>query len=169
MTELSSILDADTNIHPVLLLYTDGGPDHQMTYVTVQIALICLFLYLDLNFLCAIRTPPYHSWKNPAERVMSILNIGLQSVGIMCQETKIFEEALKSCNSLKSIRSLGEKNLNLKEEVLDPLSPMKALLQGIFICLRLKDHKFKTFEAASDHQINYMWSTILAVDDAITP
>ena len=100
---------------------------------------------------------------------MSILNIGLQSVGIMCQETKIFEEALKSCNSLKSIRSLGEKNLNLKEEVLDPLSPMKALLQGIFICLRLKDHKFKTFEAASDHQINYMWSTILAVDDAITP
>lgn len=27
---------------------------------------------------------------------------------------------------------------------------MKALLQGIFICLNLKDNKFQTFEAASE-------------------
>ena len=65
MPELQSVLRT-VDDHPVLLLYTDGGPDHRLTYTTVQISLISIFLALDLNFLCAVRTPPYHSWKNPA-------------------------------------------------------------------------------------------------------
>ena len=68
-TELKSVLQS-TAVRPILLLYTDGGPDHRLTYVSVQISLICVFLSLDLDFLCAVRTPPYHSWKNPAERIM---------------------------------------------------------------------------------------------------
>jgi len=30
----------------------------------------------------AVRTPLYHSWKDPAERVMSSLNLALQAVGL---------------------------------------------------------------------------------------
>ena len=41
---------------PVLFLYTDGGPDHRITYVSVQISLVCLLKKLDLDFLCAART-----------------------------------------------------------------------------------------------------------------
>lgn len=169
MTELKGVLEAVDDCHPLLLLYTDGGPDHRLTYVSVQISLISIFLALDLDFLCAVRTPPYHSWKNPAERIMSILNIGLQSVGIMRQKTKSFEEALKSCNNLSSICTLGANNPNLEGEVLDALAPMKALLQGIFIHLQLKDHNFDTFEAASKLEIDEMWGNILAVDETITP
>ncbi len=77
MTELKGVLQAAGDVSPILLLYTDGGPDHRLTYVSVQVSLICIFLALDLDFLCAVRTPPYHSWKNPAERIMSILNMGL--------------------------------------------------------------------------------------------
>ena len=33
----------NTILKPVLLLYTDGGPDHRVTYISVQLALICLF------------------------------------------------------------------------------------------------------------------------------
>lgn len=62
MTELKGVLRAVNDTHPILLLYTDGGPDHQLTYTTVQISLISLLLALDLDFLCAVRTP-YHSWK----------------------------------------------------------------------------------------------------------
>lgn len=169
MTELKGVLHAINDTHPLLLLYTDGGPDHRLTYTTVQISLISLFLALDLDYLCAVRTPPYHSWKNPAERIMSILNVGLQSVGIMRQKTRSFEEALKSCNNLTSIRTLGEKNPDLESEVLDALAPMKALLQGIFIRLQLKDHKFETFEAASKLEMDELWKHILAVDDTVTP
>ena len=31
----------------------------------------------------AVQTLPYNSWKDPAERIMSILNRGLQAVGLM--------------------------------------------------------------------------------------
>ncbi len=40
------------------------------SHVSVQLSLICLFLKLDLAYLCAGRTAPYHSWRNPVERIM---------------------------------------------------------------------------------------------------
>ena len=145
-----------------------GGPDHRLTYASIQIALINLFLARDLDFLCAVRTPPYHSWKNPAERIMSILNIGLQYVGVMRKETESFEESLKHCNNLSAIRSLGEKQPTLADEVRDALEPMKALLQGIFMRLSLKGHSFSTFTAARANDIDDMWKHILQIDSTVT-
>ena len=66
-----------------MFLYTEGGPDHRLTYLSVQLSLISLFLKLDLDLLCACRTAPFHSWRNPVERTMSILNLGFQSIGLM--------------------------------------------------------------------------------------
>jgi len=40
----------------MLCIYTDGGPDHQTTYVSVKLSL--LYLKLDLDYLIAARTPP---------------------------------------------------------------------------------------------------------------
>ena len=74
--ELYHILQSVSFSKPVLFLYSDGGPDHRLTYVSVQLSLICLFLKMNLDFLCAGRTAPYHSWRNPVERIMSILNLG---------------------------------------------------------------------------------------------
>lgn len=77
-TELYDLLvTRDLESRPILFIYCDGGPDHRLTYVSVQLSLIALFLQLDLDFLCACRTAPYHSWRNPIERIMSIINLGL--------------------------------------------------------------------------------------------
>lgn len=106
-TELKQILVGNyTSINPVLAMYTDGGPDHRLTYVSVQIALIALFLELDLDFLCAIRTPPHNSWKNPAERIMSILNLALQGVGIARSQTA-FEDHLQRCKKHEADQRAG--------------------------------------------------------------
>ena len=77
MTELNSIWKTRDETKPILLLYTDGGLDHRLTYISVKLSRIDLFLERDLDYLCAVRTPPHHSWKNPVERIMSILNITL--------------------------------------------------------------------------------------------
>jgi len=53
------------------------GVDHRLTFVSVQLALITLSLSLNLDFICAGRTCPYHSWRNPVEHIMSIINLGL--------------------------------------------------------------------------------------------
>ena len=82
-TELHQlVLSQNMTDKPILCVYTDGGPDHRVTYLTVKIALVCLFLQLDLDYLIAARTAPCHSWHNPVERIMSTLNLGLQCVGL---------------------------------------------------------------------------------------
>jgi hypothetical protein len=54
---------------PILFLYTDGGPDHRITNISVKLSLISLFIALDLDLLVAVRTAPSQSYVNPAERV----------------------------------------------------------------------------------------------------
>ena len=66
--ELYNLLTDNVDLNrSVLFLYSDGGPDHRLTYVSVQASLIALFLKLDLDFLCAARTAPADSWRNPVE------------------------------------------------------------------------------------------------------
>ena len=148
---------------------TDSGPDHRLTDVSVQISLISIFLSLNLDFLCAVRTPPYHSWKNPAERMMSILNIGLQYVGVMRQETKSYEDSLRSCNNLAAIQRLAESHPDLEEEILDAVAPMKALLQHLFTRLQLKGVQFQTFEAAAKSEMNDLWKNVQTIDETLRP
>ncbi|PKY58409.1 hypothetical protein RhiirA4_449266, partial [Rhizophagus irregularis] len=95
-SELYNLLANDKQQNPFLLIYTDGGPDHRVNYLRVQLSLIALFITLDLDLLIAVRTPPGHSWKNPVERIMSILNLGLQCIGLMRAEMdEEFEEIMK--------------------------------------------------------------------------
>ena len=99
--------------NPILCLYTDGGPDHNNTFLATKLALISIFLEKDLDMLVAVRTPPYHSWKNPVERVMSIVNIALQGIGLMRSPmSEKQEKETSSCNSVKSIR---EVRVDIKE------------------------------------------------------
>ena len=70
---------------------------------------IAVFLVKDLDFLCACRTAPAQSWKNPVERVMSTLNLGLQSVGLIRKEYEK-GEVLINCNSVKQIRAAANNN-----------------------------------------------------------
>ena len=69
VTELASIV-TDYGVKPILVLVTDGGPDHHLTYTSVKVALLALFIALNVDMLVAIRTCPYQSWTNLAERVM---------------------------------------------------------------------------------------------------
>ena len=60
---------------------------------------------LDLDYLLAARTAPCHSWRNPVERVMSTLNLGLQCVGLERQAgDDRFELEARNCNSLSALR-----------------------------------------------------------------
>lgn len=62
--EMEQIIRNNNNetIAPVLMIYSDGGPDHRVTYHAVKLALIVLFKKLDLDMLIAGRTAPGHSW-----------------------------------------------------------------------------------------------------------
>ena len=167
-TELARILEERAVDHPVLFLYSDGGPDHRLTYASVKLALISLFRRLDLDYVCAARTAPFHSFRNPAERVMSILNLGLQSVGLARHQLADdqLEKLVENCNSLGQLRELARKNPAVKEAVLDVVSPAKITLTSITQRLELKSRKFIVDVSASVQEIDELWSQVKEIDSS---
>lgn len=63
----SNVVCKDGTSHlPILLMVSNGGPDHRVTFGSAKMALIALFQALNLDMLVAIRTCPYQSWRNMA-------------------------------------------------------------------------------------------------------
>ena len=58
-TELDQVVRDNPN--PILALYTDGGPDHRTNLLSVQFALIRIFLQEDRDMVFAVRTPSHNS------------------------------------------------------------------------------------------------------------
>lgn len=93
--------------------YPDGGPDHGLTYLSVKLALTRLYLKFDLDYLCAARTAQYHlKYFNPVERIMSILNLGLQGKrrentrwdGKVSKRLQQYEGAAQSCRGKATVQ-----------------------------------------------------------------
>ena len=106
--------------------------------MSVKLSMICLFIELDLDYLCAARTAPYHSFRNPAETIMSVLNLGLQSVSLAqaVMEDGI-ETSVASYNSVAEIRQVATKKEGLREALHDSVAPVKTLLSTITQRLQL--------------------------------
>lgn len=69
-SELSKVI-TQQNLNPVLVMYSDGGPDHIVAFLKTQLSLISSWTcYI---YIC---TSPYHFWKNLCERVNCILASG---------------------------------------------------------------------------------------------
>ena len=165
-TELHNVLMHEIGTRSVLFLYTDGGPDHRTTYVSTQLSLIALFLNLNLDYLCAARTAPHHSWRNPVERMMSILNLGFQSIGLMREKMDDeAEAALKNCNNISLLRKSGEP---YKEDILKSLNPTVSLLSDVISRLELKQKKFQVYESSSNEDIQAFWEVLELVDPSLT-
>ena len=170
ITELNKILEREGRNKEILCVYTDGGPDHRCTYYSVKLALICLFLKGDKDMVVAVRTPPYNSWKDPAERIMSLLNIGLQSVGLVRNaiEDQDLERKLTMCSNMSEIRQLAEKEPSIKDGLKKSLQPVKDLIEDVFSRLSLKDEPFQIFQAASDEEIDSIWEELRVIDATVT-
>ena len=107
--------------------YTDGGTDQRNTLEAVKVASICLFKELNLDLLVAARCAPGHSFMNPAERIMSILNLGLQNVATERSPDKNpdIEKKFKRCRSMKELRELVDKDKDLKKAWLESVAEVK--------------------------------------------
>jgi len=65
-----------------LITVSDGDPDYRITFPSIKLSLVALFQSLDLDMLISVRTCPYQSWTNLAERAMPTLNFALQHVAL---------------------------------------------------------------------------------------
>jgi len=156
------------NDKPILFLYCDGGLDLRFTYVSVQLSLIALFLKLDLDYLCVCHNAPFHSWKNPVEGIMSVINLGLQSVGLMRQETdEEFEAIIGKYNTMEQLRQAAKKKPELKEKVLDSIEPIKIMLSDIITRLQWNKVPLEVQSSATETQIRELWETAKEIDSTL--
>ena len=97
---------------------------------------------------------------------MSLLNIGLQCVGLMrAKVSDGFESAIQNCNNLQQLRQAA--NLK-KEEISSSLKPAVDLLHDLFKHLELKGQPFETYKAADEDDIKEFWEVLLLIDATLT-
>ena len=108
--QLIDALDRDSLKPFVVVLQTDGGPDHSIKFLTTKLALLAMFVLLDLDHFLVLRGAPNGSAFNAIERAMSPANHALSNVSIKRAEmVEWAEEAAKSCNSMAAIRDVDAK------------------------------------------------------------
>ena len=118
-----------------LTLVSDGGPDRNLTFASVQATLMAVFLQLDLDHLLVVRTIPRHSYINPVERSMARLNYPLQNVALSRDPlaTPEKEEQFRSkCNCMNDIRTLGESDQKLKDEFIGSMQKCREVVVNRF-------------------------------------
>ena len=159
-SELTKILrehysDDDIDLKtPILCLMTDGGPDHRVTFETVKLSLVQLFIQLDLDMLIALRTAPNHSWMNPAERCMSILNLALQHVALARKEmNSTYENAVKHKSTLSAVRNLANIKTGFREAFAESVGSVIELVNSRFKRMKLKNENLEVYTGMSDEDI----------------
>ena len=168
--ELQFVIDdklGDTH-PPILFMYSDGGPDHRLTYGSVQVSIVCLFLRLNLDMVVAVRCAPHQSWTNLAERCMSILNLALQNVALQRESmSEEFEKYASDVSTLSELRSTASSKPDFKTAYLSSMQPVIDLVSGRFARMKLKGPSFNTYAGASESDINRMFEQILQIDRSI--
>lgn len=167
-TEFFNLINRQYHNQPlpsILSLYTDGGPDHRCTFGSVQVALICLFLAGNFDMLIAVRTAPHHSWCNPAERIMSVINYGLQGVAIEREKMpEEYEDEFEALKTLENIREKAKDNPCLKAELEKCIVTVQELLCERTEHLVWKNEAFETENPASNLEIDEMFEVIFFIN-----
>ena len=159
-------------VPPILGIYTDGGPEHQSNFVSVQIAYIALQQFLDLDMLVAARTVPGHSFKNPLEKVNCILNLALYGIGCMwieIHEVAEFEKKLGNCSGVNDVRTFISENPEKNTKLLrDLCQPCLDLGKSSFERLSLKGDQFVVWDYVSDDNVDAFFEDI-GLDTELSP
>ncbi|XP_060561163.1 uncharacterized protein LOC132720934 [Ruditapes philippinarum] len=151
---LARLVKNDPSCPKVFLRFTDGGTDHRNTLEHVKCASICLFKELDLDMFVACRCAPGQSFINPAERVMSILNIGLQNCTLSREKSEdAVEDVLKKCNSMDDLRKKGT---DISDQWAQSIEPVRQKVMSRFLRLALKGEPIQVMDPVGDEEIDLL-------------
>ena len=123
---------------------------------------------IGVDLLVSERCVPGQSWNDPAERIMSILNLALQIVSLARERgSEDLESSIKRCGSMKQIRLALKDKPELQSEVTESVEPVKTLLKELFSQLDLCDEPFNVREPATNQALTEAFSFLHLFDDTI--
>ena len=104
----------------------------------------------DLDAYIATRTAPNQNYCNPAECVMSMLNLGLQNLATARESMESTKEIrMRSLGTLKKIREAAQRDPSLRENLEASIKPVLDLICNRFSQLKYSGNPIQT-EAPAD-------------------
>ncbi|CAC5400127.1 unnamed protein product [Mytilus coruscus] len=135
--------------------FTDGGTDQRHTLEAVRCASICIFYELNLDMMILARCAPGQSWTNPAERIMSILNLALQNCALERPSgDDDTEREIIRCGSMASLRTLCEKKQDIKQKWIELIEPVQSTVRNRFLRLSLKEKPMQAIDPIAIDEID---------------
>ena len=161
--------DGQAPCKPVLVILSDGGPDHRVCFGSVQLSMAALFSKLDLDMLVCMQMCPYQSWNNPAERVMSTLNLALQNVSLMRDNmADDMERAVRYKNNLTAVRATIEEKPGLQQAIQKSISPVIEFLNERFSHMKLKGNPIRVRQAATKDEVMDNFESVHFIESSLT-
>ena len=131
----------------------DREPKHRSNFLSMQIAMITLQHYLNLDSLIVACMAPGHSYTNPPEKVNCVLNLGPDAIGYMRSAVHSdpgFERHLSNCQGV-NVRNLYEKNPDQSAKL---LKICLDLIKAVFSHLQLKESKIQVRDMIIDSEVS---------------
>ena len=175
-TELSSFIQANFSTNgkaadkPILVVVSDSGPDHRITFVSVKVAMLVLFQALDLDILVCVRTCPYQSWQNIAERMMSTLNLALMNVSLarLPLTDEDIEKLVHSKKTLTELRNLFSQKPEIQTLFCDAMQVPLYTVASRFSQMEIKGEAVTTIASATDDEISEHFECIHSIEPGLS-
>ena len=97
-----------------LFVYSGGGPERKVDNLSVQKFYIALFLEYNFDEVLIARAATNLSYPNLVERVHSVADLGLQSIGLIGKMFENVEKIMRNASSKDELQKLCEKIASLK-------------------------------------------------------
>ncbi|KNC84761.1 hypothetical protein SARC_03032 [Sphaeroforma arctica JP610] len=144
--------------NPTLGLYTDGGPDHNTTYISAILAMISCWSLMNLDMLVAMRTPAGLSIRNSVEHCMSTLTLGLNGCSFMRKQmTPAQENIIKSCITMVKWRAKNEIDPTVRELCKTTVTPCIEAIGERFQRCKWDEKPVLLHKAANDDELEAVY------------
>ena len=106
----SALFEHSDPMQPAIVMRTDGGADHNATFMQVQASLISIFCACNLEKLVAVRTAPGCSYVNDCEKGMAVFYVGLENTSLERGPMEANSETrAENANCMSELRAKAEK------------------------------------------------------------
>jgi hypothetical protein len=182
-TELCTAIEKHVDLHmgelaasfngtfpQILVVGSDGGGDHNTTFMSVMLAHLATFIKEDSEMVLARRAAPYNSYTQVLERCMTIMNMawqGLSSARCGLPDDTL-EKICAGAKSAKDIRQMCFENAEFQRLYRDSHAPAMEMLNTFASEMELKGVPLITQDAAADSDIAGMLKHLQVIDSTIT-
>ena len=150
----------------VLFLYSDGGPNHYLTSISIQLSLIVLPTVWFGPYLCSQGSPfPVLAQPSRENYVYRQFRTSVYRLNEAADEWQAWSHA--SCNNASKLRHVGEKKPKIIPAISDYIAPVKILLSSVPQPLKLHDKQFRVFSVAMEDDLKELWCELDSIDKSL--